>query len=291
MVDYATKLVSWLIPLAPREDPSLLKTTLQCLRNQTLQAHELVIAADGPLPDKLKQVIEASGLPWRLIAQSRQQGIGATLAQAAPLCRGEVIVRIDSDDLYAAGHTASVVEALLSAPRTGAVGCQLLELDIEQGWQRSARRTPIKAVDASRWLAWRNPLNHQTVAISRQALMDAGGYRDCPGFEDWDLWLRIAMAGYELSNLPACTAAARVNREHRRRRRGLQYIRQEYRFYARQVREQRINPLLASVACLSRIPWRLLPAPLFQWWMQSGFRGSPTFDTTWVTQLPEHGAR
>ncbi len=291
MVDYATKLVSWLIPLAPREDPSLLKTTLQCLRNQTLQAHELVIAADGPLPDKLKQVIEASGLPWRLIAQSRQQGIGATLAQAAPLCRGEVIVRIDSDDLYAAGHTASVVEALLSAPRTGAVGCQLLELDIEQGWQRSARRTPIKAVDAIRWLAWRNPLNHQTVAISRQALMDAGGYRDCPGFEDWDLWLRIAMAGYELSNLPACTAAARVNREHRRRRRGLQYIRQEYRFYARQVREQRINPLLASVACLSRIPWRLLPAPLFQWWMQSGFRGSPTFDTAWVTQLPQDGAR
>jgi hypothetical protein len=291
MIWPASSRISWLMPLAPREDPSLLNTTLQCLRNQTLKAHELVIAADGPLPESLIRVIKASALPWRLIPQSRQQGIGATLAQAAPLCLGEVIVRIDSDDLYAAGHTAGVVEALLSDSRIGAIGCQLLELDIEQGWQHSARRTPVKAADARRWLAWRNPLNHQTVAMRYQALMDAGGYRHCPGFEDWDLWLRMAGAGYDLRNLPACTAAARVNRNHRRRRRGLQYIRQECRFYGRQIREQRINPLLASVACLCRIPWRLMPAQMFQWWMQSGFRGSPTLDTAWITQLPEDRSR
>jgi len=283
--------ISWLMPLAPTEDPELLHTTLECLKQQTLQAHELVIAADGPLPGALERVIDASALRGRLIPQARQQGIGATLANAAPLCRGEAIVRIDSDDLYAATHTADVVEMLLADERIGAVGCQLLELDIERSWQRSARRTPIGVDEAKRWLPWRNPLNHQTVAMRKQALKEAGGYRHCPGFEDWDLWLRMSDAGYVLCNLPTCTAAARVNRSHRQRRRGLDYVREECAFYGRQIRERRMNPALASVACLARLPWRLLPAPMFQWWMQSGLRGSPAFDASWVTQLSEQATR
>jgi hypothetical protein len=279
------------MPLAPTEDPGLLCTTLGCLKQQQLQAHELVIAADGPLPEELKRVIGSSILPWRVIPQDHQRGIGATLAHAGPLCRGEVIVRIDSDDLYAEEHTANVVQALLGEERIGAVGCQLLEVDIEQGWRRSARRTPIHPREARRWLPWRNPLNHQTVAIRKKALLEAGGYRHCPGFEDWDLWLRISKAGYSLCNLPTCTAAARVNRSHRRRRRGLRYIQQECGFYRQQIWGKRINPVLGSLACLSRLPWRLLPAPVFQWWMQSDLRGSPPFDTAWVTQLSEQGAR
>jgi hypothetical protein len=103
--------------------------------------------------------------------------------------------------------------------------------------------------------------------------------------------LRISTAGYSLCNLPTCTAAARVNRSHRRRRRGLLYVLQECGFYWQQIQENKISLMLGIVACLSRLPWRLLPAPVFQWWMQSDLRGSPAFDTTWVTQLSKQGAR
>jgi len=277
--------ISWLMPLAPREDPALLEATLDCLSKQTLQAHELVIAADGPLPEQLITVVQNCKLPWQLHGQSQNQGIGATLAVNAPKCQGEFILRIDSDDLYAQGHTAAVASTLMAEERLGVVGCQLVELDTDRHSRYSGRKTPTQTSEALRWLPWRNPLNHQTVALRRQALMDAGGYRHCPGFEDWDLWLRIAEAGYGLHSLPSCTVAARVNRHHRERRRGWRYSLSEYRFYYRQMREQRFSTTLAIAACMSRLPWRLAPAPMLGWWMQSRLRGSPALDTAWITEF------
>lgn len=279
--------ISWLMPLAPGEDPGLLATTLSSLARQTLQADELMIAADGPLPPALQEVIRSCILPWRLQRQSRNQGIGATLAAVAPLCRGEFIVRIDSDDLYAPEHTAAMVAALRADPQLGVVGCQLLELDMDRDWQTSARRTPTDPSEALRWLPWRNPLNHQTVALRRHALLEAGGYRHCPGFEDWDLWLRMAAVGYQLKSLPGCTAAARVNDGHLERRRGLRYGLQEFNFYKRQIYEQRLSAGMGIVAFLSRLPMRLVPKPLLRRWMRSKLRGSPAFDSTWITQLLE----
>lgn len=277
--------ISWLMPLAPTESPQALASTLACLQHQTLQADELVIAADGPLPTSLQAVIEACRLPMQLHLRPRNCGIGATLAAIAPCCRGEILVRIDSDDFYSPQHTHVVVNGVLANPHLGVVGSQLLELDTDHGGRRSARRTPTDPGEARRWLLWRNPLNHQTVAIRREALIAAGGYRHTPAFEDWDLWLRMAAAGYELQSLPTCTVAARVNERHRRRRRGWRYAWLELRFFSRQVRQGTIAPLPATLACLCRLPWRLLPAALLGAWMRSRLRGSPAVDTAWVTEL------
>ena len=283
--------ISWLMPLAPSEAPALLKTTLDCLEKQTLQAQELIIAADGPLPLDLCQVIESCHLPVNLKQQKQPQGIGAMLKIIAPCCKGDVIIRIDSDDLYATNHTEVMAMSLINRPDIGVLGCQLLELDTSRCYQQSARKTPTSKADAKRWLPWRNPLNHQTIAIHRHVLIEAGGYRHTPGFEDWDLWIRVAAAGYGIMNLASCTSAARVNDRHRKRRRGLQYILQEVNFYARQVREGKINPCVAIIACVSRLPLRLLPAKALQWWMQSNWRGLPTFDSSWVSEFVPEGSR
>ena len=283
--------VSWLMPLAPSERPELLATTLKCLERQSLQANELLIAADGPLPSCLYAIIERSSLPIRLHNQSQNNGIGATLAVVGPQCLGDVIVRIDSDDLYAPEHTRTMVAAMQADPLLGAVGCQLVEIDTDRNRQRSVRKTPTNASEARRWLPWRNPLNHQTVALRRHALIQAGGYRHCPGFEDWDLWLRIKACGYQISNLPGCTAAARVNTQHLRRRRGWAYAWSEFQFYKRQINEHQIGHLIGMAALLTRLPWRLIPEPMLHWWMRSSLRGSPTLDSSWVTQLFEDTPR
>lgn len=280
-----TTQVTWLMPLVPWEQPDLLAVTLLCLERQTLQADELVIAADGPLSASLKDVLEQCSLPWLLHQQSEHQGIGATLAQVAPYCRGEFIVRIDSDDIYAPEHTETVVNALRTDEGLGVVGCQLIEIDTNHQRYQSSRTTPTDAGEALHWLPWRNPLNHQTVAIRKQALVSAGGYQHCPSFEDWDLWLRITGAGYNIKSLPSCTTAARVNSNHLKRRRGLSYAFLEWNFYCRQINERRLQKSVALLACLSRLPWRLSPKFLLRWWMHSHLRSSPTIDSSWVTEL------
>jgi hypothetical protein len=276
--------VSWLMPLAPVERPEFLATTLASLEGQSLQANELVIAGDGPLPHFLHEVINASRLPIRLLEQSRPAGIGALLRVVAPQCRGSWILRIDSDDLYRRNHTADVLAALAAHPQAGAVGTQLIEVE-ELSGRFSSRRTPTEAGEVQRWLPWRNPMNHQTVGIRKQVLLEAGGYRHAPGFEDWDLWLRIAEQGHALINLPLATVAARVNRQHRLRRRGWRYFRQELSFYRCHVSEGHIEPRAALPSLITRLPVRLAPMAVLSWWMGSRWRGSPPLDTAWVAEL------
>ncbi len=272
------------MPLSPKESPALLETTLQCLERQTLKANELVIAVDGPLKKDLETIIQSSKLPIKLYTQEKPLGIGATLKKIAPSCIGDLIVRIDSDDLYSPEHTELITKPFTFQSKLGVVGCQLLEVDIRNNSVIASRQTPISPRRTNLWLSWRNPMNHQTVAINKQALLQAGGYRHMPNFEDWDLWLRISKEGYELINLPLCTVAARVNRNHRKRRLGIKYLTTEINFYQRQITEKKISLLIAFIACLSRLPWRLLPVPILNIWMQSKLRGSPTMQTSWVTQ-------
>jgi hypothetical protein len=276
--------VSWLMPLAPVERPEFLATTLASLEGQSLQAHELLIAGDGPLPHVLHEVIDASPLPIRVLEQSRPSGIGALLRVVAPQCRGSLILRIDSDDLYSRNHTADVLAALEVHPKAGAVGTQLIEVE-ELSGRFSSRRTPTEAAEVQRWLPWRNPMNHQTVGMRKQALLEAGGYRHAPGFEDWDVWLRIAARGYSLINLPLATVAARVNQQHRLRRRGWRYFLQELNFYRCQVSEGRVEPMAALPSLITRLPVRLAPMAVLSWWMKSRWRGSPPLDTAWVAEL------
>jgi hypothetical protein len=281
--------VSWLMPLAPSEEPEQLRQTLACLEAQSLQANELLIAADGLIPEALESVIQESSLQIRCERYPVSLGIGATLARVAPLCIGEAIVRIDSDDAYAPEHTATVVQALRHRPQCGALGCQLLEHDTDMHSQ-NYRRTPTDPVQIVRWLHWRNPINHQTVCLRRSALIAAGGYRHAPGFEDWDLWLRMAQLGYTLINLDCCTVSAHVNHQHRLRRRGWPYVHKEAAFFGRQIRESRIPFSIGVASFLLRVPWRLAPSSLLDWWMGSRLRGLPPIDSAWVTYFKPQGS-
>lgn len=274
--------ITLLMPLTPAEDPKHLRLTLTSLENQTLKADEIIIAADGGLPDKLVNIIRDSSLPWVLYEYSQQRGIGATLADAAQYCQGEIVIRVDSDDIYSEDHTMLIANELVTHPSLGVVGSQLEEFDSDSGIYQSIRRTPVSGARALAWLPWRNPLSHQTVGLKREALVNAGGYRDCPAFEDWDLWLRVAEKGYELRSLNARTVSARVGSNHLERRRGLEYALKEYRFYKRQVSEGRIGRATALLACAIRLPWRVMPGTLIKWWMKSRLRNSPAIGSTRV---------
>lgn len=48
-----------------------------------------------------------------------------------------------------------------------------------------------------------SPLCHPSVTMRREALAAAGGYRDVPWPEDYDLWLRLHAAGWKIAKVPA----------------------------------------------------------------------------------------
>jgi hypothetical protein len=115
---------------------------------------------------------------------------------------------MDADDVAHPRRLALQLEALEADPALAAVGARV----------RLFPRREVRA-GMARYAAWLNglvtpdlvrrdlfveaPLVHPAAAIRGAALVAAGGWRDGPFPEDYDLWLRLAEAGGALSNAPA----------------------------------------------------------------------------------------
>jgi hypothetical protein len=57
--------------------------------------------------------------------------------------------------------------------------------------------------DIRREIFVESPLVHPSVMFRRQAVLAAGGYRPTAWLEDYDLWLRLYLAGARFAKLPA----------------------------------------------------------------------------------------
>ncbi|MCT0215615.1 glycosyltransferase [Synechococcus sp. CS-1330] len=258
-----------LMPLAPWEEPAVLAQALATLAAQQPAPQRLVLGVDGPMPEGFQQVVQeqaVAGLPILVLPGPGGEGVGVVLARGLAACACELILRADADDLsrhdraarqlaWLAQHPEVVagsgwIEEFVANPAHGVVGC---------------RRVPLDGAVA-RWARWRNPLNHPAVVLRRSAVLAVGGYRHQPGFEDYDLWLRLLrrFGPQALNNLPAVLVAARVGPAHLARRRGWGYARQEAQFLLRSAREGQLGWGQALLLLLLRLPWRLLPAPFLE---------------------------
>ena len=54
-------------------------------------------------------------------------------------------------------------------------------------------------------------------AVRRQMVLDVGGWRDLPMYEDWDLWARCWQAGATAEAIPSAVYRAHVRRDSRNR--------------------------------------------------------------------------
>ena len=113
--------------------------------------------------------------------------------------------------------------------------------------------------DAMHSLAHTDPL---TVAFKKSAVQAVGSYRHAPLFEDYDLWVRLLLAGYQFANLPEVLVYARAGDAMYERRGGLAYARYEWAiqqsFY-----QQGFLPIAQLLKNLAiRLPVRLLPNSL-----------------------------
>jgi hypothetical protein len=135
------------------------------------------------------------------------EGICGALHRALASSDAELIARMDADDVAWPERLRLQVEAFDADPSLAAVGTRVRLLP------RALVRDGMR-----RYVAWLNglttpelvardlfveaPLVHPSAVIRRAPLEAAGGWRDGPFPEDYDLWLRLSAAGGRLTNLP-----------------------------------------------------------------------------------------
>ena len=177
--------------------------------DQTLKPLEIVLVEDGPLTDELSLVISSwrKKLGEKLVVLKNEVNLGLTksLNRGLDVARGEMIARMDSDDISDELRFERQVKYLEEHPDVDIVGGSLREFNDTESELR-IRHYPLTHEEAVKYICKASPLAHPTVMMRRR-MFDSGlryneKYRMS---QDIALWYDAILAGYKIGNIPEVT--------------------------------------------------------------------------------------
>jgi len=136
------------------------------------------------------------------VLERAQANLSAALNLALEEARHDLVARMDADDLSLPGRLERQIRFMREHPNAAVGGCAFQRID---GTGRILQTVaPPSEPGRIRWrLLIENVFAHGSVILRRDAVMAAGGYDEsCDFAQDYDLWLRLASAGFELGALP-----------------------------------------------------------------------------------------
>ncbi len=164
-----------------------------------------VVAIDDGSRDRSRAIVESVRDTRIRTLESGGIGVAGALAAGLEAARGELVGRMDADDVSLAGRFAAERALLEADASLGAVGVQVEVFGAESETMRAYvawQNALVAAEDHARAIFVEAPLCHPTALVRREALARAGGFRDPPWPEDWDLWMRLHRAGFGLAKVP-----------------------------------------------------------------------------------------
>jgi len=253
---------SVLMPLAPWEKPQIVAEALASLEAQTWPAAQVLVSCDGEPPSVLCDVLQLSQLPLQILVGPGGEGVGPVLARGLLHCHEELILRMDADDWSEPERAAVQVGFMLKNSKVKVMGTPINEFEVLPNYPLMQRHVPSNPEDIARVSLIRNPINHPSVILRKSAILAVGNYRSMPGFEDYDLWLRLlkTYGPQSLANGAQVLVCVRVGPEHLSRRRGCNYAISEAKFLWTCGIDRLIPWTYVISSMLFRLPLRLVPA-------------------------------
>jgi glycosyltransferase involved in cell wall biosynthesis len=205
--------VAVLLPV--RNAEATLDAALRSLWRQTWIEFTVWAVDDGSTDRSLALLGRHARREGRLrVLTSPAPGLIAALETARRAAEAPFLARMDADDLCHPQRFSRQVRYLLEHPRTAAVGTRVRLFPRERlgpGWRRyeSWLNRILTPHDHARERFVESPLAHPSVMMRADAVEAVGGYRDRGWAEDYDLWHRLARAGWELAKVEATLLAWR----------------------------------------------------------------------------------
>ncbi len=183
-----------------------LRETLESVLGQTYPGWEAIViddASSDPATHAVAREFAARDARFRAIRLERNVGVAAARNAAIETSRSELVALLDHDDRllpdYLERSLAAFDRRAGSGTRVGIVAPNAL---IE------APGAPSGQTFAERF-GWADPVDYDAMitrncicaraVFSRAAYDEVGGFSSqCPGYDDYDMWLRMIEAGYEV---------------------------------------------------------------------------------------------
>lgn len=197
-------LVSVVLPCYKAE--RFLAEALDSLLGQTYGKLEILALDDGSSDGTLRILEEFAARDTRVRAlrNATNQGVIRTLNRGVAEARGEIVARMDADDVAAPTRIERQVEVLAGRPEIDLVGTGVEVVDGSDG--RSLRPWPVRCREpgGARFTAlFATPVMHMTIAARSQAMHahPYGGTPDSLHTEDYEMFARMLDDGAGLCNI------------------------------------------------------------------------------------------
>ncbi|MBW8011832.1 MAG: glycosyltransferase [Chloroflexi bacterium] len=185
-----------------------LEETLESLAAQTHPNFEIVAVDDGSSDATLEKLHAWAEKDERLrVLTIPHSGIIAALNHGLAACKGEYVARMDADDRVHPERLLKQSIYLDSSPETALVSCLVEGFpkgEVREGFRIYIQwlNSLVHDADMRREMFVESPVAHPSVMFRREAVQEVGGYQEHGWPEDYDLWLRLFMAGARFGKMP-----------------------------------------------------------------------------------------
>jgi glycosyltransferase involved in cell wall biosynthesis len=201
--------VSVIIPTYNRS--KLLRVAVESALAQTYPNIEVIVVDDGSTDDTAAVMAQYAG--QAIYLKQANQDVAAARNTGIRTASGEYLTFLDDDDMILRTKIERQVQVLTSHPRVGLVHCRFYHID-EDG-DLLSKIGPLPAGAVLKELLCRNFIWAGAPLVRRRCLEQVGLFDEgIPAIcADWDMWLRIAQAGYPFACVQEPLGAYRVQRD------------------------------------------------------------------------------
>lgn len=213
---------SVLMSLYDGENPSFLRPSFDSMINQTVQPDEIVIVLDGPINQKLQEIVDEYKGTFseimKIIPLKENIGLGKALNEGLKNCSNELVARMDTDDISLASRCEKQLHVFNNQPNLTIVGTNTDEFSDDPSKIISSRVVPSDYQEIVKFSKTRNPFNHPTVMYKKSDVLESGGYGDFRRNQDYELFVRMLNEGYQATNIDESLLLFRANEDNLKRR-------------------------------------------------------------------------
>lgn len=227
---------SVLMSVYKKENPDFLKQSIESIQNQTVPTDDFVLVCDGPLTPELDAVLvvkqQELGEVLNVVRLEKNGGLGNALNEGMRHCKNELIARMDSDDIAYPDRCEKQLAIFNTHPEVS-VCSGIVEEFSESPDVVDARRVPPETnVEILKFAKMRNPFNHPCVMYKKSAVMAVGSYQDFYLLEDYYLWVRLLIAGYQGYNIQSPILHMRAGDAMYKRRSGWKHAMSQVKLFS-----------------------------------------------------------
>lgn len=217
-----------------KDNPEWLKYSIDCMLAQTVYPDEFVIIEDGPLSDKLNNIVDEyykkNKKLFNIIKLEKNIGLGPALKIGVENCKNEWIARMDSDDYSPNDRIEKQFNVIEQHPEIGIIGSNADEFSGNITNVLARVILPETNEEIIKFSKKRCPYRHSGIMYKKSEVLAAGNYQECYLCEDYDLYARMELNGVKGYNIQEPLLYVRVNPEFYGRRGGMKYLKSILKF-------------------------------------------------------------